>query len=582
MKKLFIISLIFSTFIFPDEKIRIKYDMTFANSGGIPGPLFDSKEKKFYGGSPENEGVTGNYMGRGFFTFDEENRKIYLNTRGGKFYEIDADKGIVLKVKSLYFSEGLVSDEKFIYSINGDKIQRIYKESLDYFDDFVKLPSPRKMVLKDNVLFVANFENGKWQLKKFNTETKDIIPFNSPPSINGAEMCIDEKGRLWTIWDEKNIKVYDSNSGNKLLELNLEKDRFNPKPKEFGNIFVRNNLIYIWDWEYLYSFPLNDLSKGKIILGGGSEFLNSFPQKTYGRHSQIYVDDEGDIYISFGIGFSFFARYPTVYGGKQYPKWFINFSDTIGFNIDNKGNLWTSVRLGGVICYDGKTAVPLIRIPGIGGYGSDILCDEKGNKFICGIADHGSLIDVITDDYTVKSSEMIEKTSFTSIAKDELFIYVTSNKNCISKFIDDMPPEWQQDILPQGLTLNRPSGLEVDDRFLYVSDTENKRIIKFEKYSPFKVQWISEGFFEGPCDLSLYKDYLFVCDYKKNKIIVLDKNTGSLISEIGETGKHGDKPITYKFNSPRYLKVIETDNQVYLYVSDNLQGVRRFKVEFLK
>ena len=238
--------------------------------------------------------------------------------------------------------------------------------------------------------------------------------------------------------------------------------------------------------------------------------------------------------------------------------------------------------MGGVICYDGKTAIPLLRIPGVGGYGSDVLCDEKGNKFICGIGDHGSSISVINDNYLVKSSEMVEKAKFTSIAKDELFIYVTNTKNCISKYTYDIPPEWQQDIIPEDLTLNRPSGIEVDEKYLYVSDTGNKRIIKFEKYSPFKVKWISQGFFEEPCDLSLYKNYLFVCDNKKNKIIVLDKNTGSIVSEFGESGKHGDKSITYKFNSPRYLKVIEMDNQVYLYVSDNLQGIRKFKVEFLK
>lgn len=583
-----LLKMIFLLFLFKlclseSNSFSIQYEKTFGNSGGIPGPSFDAKKGEFYGGSPDSEGVIAIYLGVGFFAFDETTGKIYCNTRSDNFYEIDSNSGIVLKAKTLgpgwhYSSTGLACDENYLYSIHGNSIQIFSKDTLEYKGEFIKIPSPRKILVAENTLYIQHFENGKFYLKKYNTETKELIPFQSQVSVNGGDMIIDSKGKLWTIWDAKTIHIYDAKTGGKISSLDLKKDLINPKPAKFGAIYIRNNFLYIWDRKFIYCYPVDNLMNGKIVAGGGNEVLNSFPERGYGEYMQLYVDKKGAIYVSFGVTPRFIAKYLPEDGGKQYPVWYINLMGGNGMDIDPDGNLWAAVTLFGAVKYDGKTTVPIAQI-NAGGYNTDLVCDDKGNKYMCAPYDGWtSSIVAITPDNKISSSERVEKSTFTGIAMDEFFLYVSNNRGCISKFIKDIPPEWQQDILPEGITLNKPGGIEVDDKFLYISDTENKRIIKFEKYSPFKVHWIVKDFFDQPTDLSLYGNYLFVCDPNKHRIVVINKEDGSYLGEIGSYGKHGDKEITRKFNSPRYLKVKEIKGQVYLFVSDILQGIRKYKI----
>ncbi|MCD6408582.1 hypothetical protein J7L87_05995, partial [bacterium] len=164
MKKLLLIFILFSGLLcFGEEKNIFKfpifYEKTFGNSGGLPGPCFNSTKKIFYGGSPDSEGIIAVYLSRGIFAFDEEEEKIYCNTMSDNFYEIDSRTGVVLNAKTLgpgwhYSSTGLACDENYLYSIHGNKIQKFSKETMEYKGDFIKLSSPRRILIYEGILYV--------------------------------------------------------------------------------------------------------------------------------------------------------------------------------------------------------------------------------------------------------------------------------------------------------------------------------------------------------------------------------------------------------------------------------------------
>ncbi|MFX0140131.1 MAG: hypothetical protein ACFFDN_41200, partial [Candidatus Hodarchaeota archaeon] len=93
--------------------------------------------------------------------------------------------------------------------------------------------------------------------------------------------------------------------------------------------------------------------------------------------------------------------------------------------------------------------------------------------------------------------------------------------------------------------LNQPKDIAVDDNgFVYVADTLNNRIIKFDSDGNYLLKWGAKGYLRGqfnhPCALDIsvewdgsgYTNYIYVLDHFNNRIQKFDVN-GTFILEFG-------------------------------------------------
>lgn len=110
--------------------------------------------------------------------------------------------------------------------------------------------------------------------------------------------------------------------------------------------------------------------------------------------------------------------------------------------------------------------------------------------------------------------------------------------------------------------LNDPAGIWVtEDDVKYVTDMGRKQVLVYDRNNDFLRAYGEIDQFEKPVDVALHGERLYVCDLKKNKILVLDKTSGNTIQEIGGIGR--DEGNLYK---PSYLTL---DKEGNLYVTDS-------------
>ncbi len=110
--------------------------------------------------------------------------------------------------------------------------------------------------------------------------------------------------------------------------------------------------------------------------------------------------------------------------------------------------------------------------------------------------------------------------------------------------------------------IREPAGIWVtEDGLKYLADMSRKQILVYDEKEEFVTAYGEVDQFERPVDVAVDGNRIYVCDLKKNKIVVLDKNSGKTIQEIGEIGKGEGK-----FYKPSFINL---DNEGNLFVTDS-------------
>jgi len=109
--------------------------------------------------------------------------------------------------------------------------------------------------------------------------------------------------------------------------------------------------------------------------------------------------------------------------------------------------------------------------------------------------------------------------------------------------------------------LQDPMGLCVtDDDLKYIADVGRKQVLVFDGANEFVRAYGEAGQFERPMDVAVFQDRLYVLDFGKSAVLMLDRASGRTLKTIGEMGV-GDG----QFNRPTHVKVDRAGN---LYVND--------------
>jgi hypothetical protein len=109
--------------------------------------------------------------------------------------------------------------------------------------------------------------------------------------------------------------------------------------------------------------------------------------------------------------------------------------------------------------------------------------------------------------------------------------------------------------------LGDPMGLWVtEDDVKYVADIGRKQIVVFDKDNRFVREYGEKDQFERPMDVAVFQNQIYVVDYTKAAIVVLDKESGKTVQTIGEAGSEDGK-----FNRPTHITIDQKGN---IYVND--------------
>lgn len=109
--------------------------------------------------------------------------------------------------------------------------------------------------------------------------------------------------------------------------------------------------------------------------------------------------------------------------------------------------------------------------------------------------------------------------------------------------------------------LGDPMGLWVtEDDVKYVADIGRKQVVVFDKDNQFVREYGEKDQFERPMDVAVFQNRIYVVDFTKAAIVVLDKESGKTVQTIGEAGSEDGK-----FNRPTHVTV---DQQGNIYVND--------------
>ncbi len=99
-----------------------------------------------------------------------------------------------------------------------------------------------------------------------------------------------------------------------------------------------------------------------------------------------------------------------------------------------------------------------------------------------------------------------------------------------------------------------------DDDYKYIADFNKKQIVVFDSDNQLARVYAYRDQFDKPVDVAVFENKIYVCDLNQHKIIVIDKDSGKSIQEIGGPGKK--EGSLYK---PTHVVV---DSEGNLYVND--------------
>jgi len=126
--------------------------------------------------------------------------------------------------------------------------------------------------------------------------------------------------------------------------------------------------------------------------------------------------------------------------------------------------------------------------------------------------------------------------------------------------------------------LSEPMGLWVTpDDVKYVADKGRKQVLLFDKDNQYIRAYGDKDLFEEPMDVAVYQDRVYVLDYSKMVVVVLDRESGTVLQTIGEPGTDEGK-----LNRPTHISV---DHEGNIYVNDGFNyRVQKFdpKGNYLK
>lgn len=109
--------------------------------------------------------------------------------------------------------------------------------------------------------------------------------------------------------------------------------------------------------------------------------------------------------------------------------------------------------------------------------------------------------------------------------------------------------------------LRTPAGIWVSrDNVKYVTDMKRQQVVVFDANNNFVRTYGNKELFEKPVDVAVYENRIFVCDMPKNQVVVLDKDSGEKLLQIGKGGSEEGQ-----LDRPTHIAV---DKQGNLFVTD--------------
>jgi len=110
--------------------------------------------------------------------------------------------------------------------------------------------------------------------------------------------------------------------------------------------------------------------------------------------------------------------------------------------------------------------------------------------------------------------------------------------------------------------LGDPIGLWVtEDDIKFVADAQRKQIVVFDRDNKFLRAYGEKGQFDKPIDVAVHNNRIYVPNFSKHTVVVLDRETGKTVQIIGEPGvKEG------MLNRPTHIDV---DREGNIYVNDS-------------
>ena len=86
--------------------------------------------------------------------------------------------------------------------------------------------------------------------------------------------------------------------------------------------------------------------------------------------------------------------------------------------------------------------------------------------------------------------------------------------------------------------LGDPSGIWVSkDDIKYVADMQRKQVVAFDGNDHFLRTYGGPEVFEKPVDVAVYGKRIYVVDIDKERLFILDRNTGQVIKTVGKKGE---------------------------------------------
>ncbi|MBW6493592.1 MAG: hypothetical protein K0B16_03355 [Burkholderiaceae bacterium] len=107
-----------------------------------------------------------------------------------------------------------------------------------------------------------------------------------------------------------------------------------------------------------------------------------------------------------------------------------------------------------------------------------------------------------------------------------------------------------------------PMGLWVTaDGAKYVADTVRKQVLVYDQEDKFVRAYGEKEQFERPMDVAVHGKRIYVVDFTKSALVVLDADSGKTVQTIGDSG-----PQELQFNRPTHVTVDRSGN---VYVNDS-------------
>ncbi|MBW6512975.1 MAG: hypothetical protein K0A93_12830 [Desulfuromonadaceae bacterium] len=126
--------------------------------------------------------------------------------------------------------------------------------------------------------------------------------------------------------------------------------------------------------------------------------------------------------------------------------------------------------------------------------------------------------------------------------------------------------------------LRQPLGLHVSaDDYKYVTDGVRKQVVVYGPDNAYVRSYGKEGQFERPMDVTVFGERIYVADFLKHVVVVLDKSSGEIVQTLGGRGTTAGK-----MDRPSHVRV---DREGNLFVNDSFNfRIQKFNPqgEYLK